>query len=77
MCTVAVCMKQSYVFFRSVSREDLMSCVQSGNVAIVLVDWGQLECIWCDKLRCQVSPIFNENQSMMEFLSKYGYSEEK
>ena len=44
-----------------------MSCVQSGNVAIVLVDWGQLECIWCDKLRCQVSPIFNENQSMMEF----------
>lgn len=38
---------------RSVSCEDILSCVQSGNVLIVLVDWNQLECIWCDRLRCQ------------------------
>lgn len=38
---------------RSVNREDILSCIQSGNIAIVLVDWNQLECIWCDRLRCQ------------------------
>lgn len=38
---------------RSVSREDILSSIQSGNVVIVLVDWNMLECIWCDRLRCQ------------------------
>ena len=43
------------MFYRSVKREDILCHVQSGNILIVLVDWSQLECIWCDKLRCQVT----------------------
>lgn len=37
---------------RSVSREEIVSHIETGNVCIVLVDWNNLECIWCDRLKC-------------------------
>ncbi|KAL4224092.1 guanylyl cyclase domain-containing protein 1 [Mactra antiquata] len=38
---------------RSVTKEEIMSHIEAGNICIVLVDWNGLECTWCDKTRCQ------------------------
>ena len=54
-----------HTFDRSVKREDILCHVQSGNILIVLVDWSQLECIWCDKLRCQVNIYRAANESLV------------
>lgn len=40
---------------RSVSRADILSHLQSGNVLIALVDWNHLECQWCNRGPCHMS----------------------
>ncbi|WAR03103.1 GUCD1-like protein [Mya arenaria] len=38
---------------RSVHCDEIVSHLGDGNLAIILVDWAQLECLWCDKRHCK------------------------
>ncbi|XP_060573420.1 protein GUCD1-like [Ruditapes philippinarum] len=40
---------------RSVTRDEILDHIMKGNLCIALVDWNELECIWCDRLKCQTS----------------------
>ncbi|KAL3858021.1 hypothetical protein ACJMK2_012637 [Sinanodonta woodiana] len=43
---------------RSVTMEEIIEHIQLGNIAVFLIDWNYLECIWCDRHRCRTCMCF-------------------
>ncbi|XP_052248565.1 protein GUCD1-like isoform X2 [Dreissena polymorpha] len=50
---IGICVQKRICSKWSVGIDEIISSVRAGHVAIVLVDWSHLECIWCDRRHCK------------------------